>query len=135
MRAFTREATSRLFSPASIIVVPMTVSWPLSVAAPVRNLVPTFTSATSFTSRGFTAAALVDFGDARHGAEQRFDDVFLNFAQFDELFQLGGRFVGRVGTILNVVIKNFAQAGADRGKFRTRAGRQFFQNALQTFSN
>ncbi len=83
----------------------------------------------------FIAAALVDFGDARHGAQQGFDDVFLNFAQFDELFQLGGRFVGRVGTILDVVIKNFTQARADGRKFRTRAGRQFFQDALQTFSH
>ena len=56
MRAFTRSATSRLFSPASIMVVPMTVSWPLSVAAPVRNLVPVLTSATSLTSSGFTPA-------------------------------------------------------------------------------
>ena len=45
---FTRSATSRLFSPASIIVVPMTVSWPSIVAAPVRNLDPYFTSATIF---------------------------------------------------------------------------------------
>ena len=54
-RALTRPATSRLFSPASIMVVPMTVSFPSKVAAPVRNLVPTFTSATSFTRSGLTA--------------------------------------------------------------------------------
>ena len=39
-RALTRSAISRLFSPASIMVVPMTVSWPSIVAAPVRNRDP-----------------------------------------------------------------------------------------------
>ena len=80
----------------------------------------------------FVAAALVDFGDARHGAQKWLDDVFLDFAQFDQLLQFGGGFVCRVGAILDVVIKNFAQARADRSEFCRRARRQFFQNALQT---
>ena len=129
----------------------MTVSWPLSVAAPVRNLVPSLyfghvfdeerrdaspeferqignvlrvvhpthgadgelltTAADDATTRIlnvlrdqvgqfteghahvgqrigfglhdellFVAAALVDFRDARHSAEQRLDDIFLDFA-------------------------------------------------------
>ena len=202
MRAFTRSATSRLFSPASIMVVPMTVSWPLSVAAPVRNFVPMFTSATSLTSSGFTpapnlsgrlamssallhaadgadgellaaaaddaaagvldvlrdelgqfaerhahvcqrvglglddellfvAAALVDFGDARHGAQQRLDDVFLDFAQLHQLLQLGRRLVRRVGAILDVVVKNLAQAGADGRELGQAPGGKLFQHTLQ----
>ena len=79
----------------------------------------------------FVAAALVDFGDARHGAEQRLDDVFLDFAQLDQLLQFRRRFVRRIGAVLDVVVKNFAEAGADRREFGQSTRRQSFQHALQ----
>ena len=63
------------------------------------------------------AAALVDFRDARHGAEQRLDDVFLDFAQLDQLLQFRRGFVRRVGAVLDAVVENFAEAGADGREF------------------
>ena len=72
----------------------------------------------------FVSAALVDFGDARHGAQQRLDDVFLDFAQLDQLLQFRRRFVRRVGTVVDVVVEDFAKAGADRRELGQRARRQ-----------
>ena len=81
------------------------------------------------------AAALVNFRDARHGAKQRLDGVFLDFAKFDELLQLGRGLVRSVGAILDVVVKNLAEARADGSEFRQRASRELFEHSLQTLGN
>ncbi len=47
IRSATRSDTTRLFSPSSMMAVPMTTSSPFSVAAPVRSSRPSTTSATS----------------------------------------------------------------------------------------
>ena len=83
----------------------------------------------------FITPAFVDLGDARHRAQQRLDRVFLEFAQLNQLLQFRRRFVFCVGAILHVVVKDFAQAGADRRKLRPRARWQFFENALQTLGH
>src|SRR6266699_3597649 len=100
-RAFIRSAISRLFSPASIIVVPMTVSAPSIVAAPVNDVLP------------FVSAAFIDVRNARNDSQQRFDCIFLKFVQLGQL--LLDRFgFWRAGLVGNVVVKNFAQTCADR---------------------
>ena len=83
----------------------------------------------------FVAAALVDVRDARHSAEQRLDDVFLDFAQLDQLLQFGRRFILCVGPIIDAVVEDFSQARADGREFGKRARRQLFQHTLQTLGN
>ena len=65
----------------------------------------------------FVTAALVDFGDAWHSAKQWLDDIFLDFAQLDQLIQFRRGFVLRVGTVIDAVVKNFPEARADRREF------------------
>ena len=79
----------------------------------------------------FVAAALVDFSDARNGAKQRLDYVFLDFAQLDQLLQFRHRFILRVGTVIHGVVKDFPQARADRREFGSRARRQALQYSLK----
>ncbi len=79
----------------------------------------------------FVSAALVDFGDARHSAEQRLDDVFLDFAQLDQLLQFRRRFILCVGAVIDAVVEDFAKARADGREFGQRARRQLFQHTLQ----
>ena len=57
----------------------------------------------------FVSAALVDVGNARNGAQQRLDRVFLNFAQLEQLLRLACGFCCRAGLVGDVVVKNFAQ--------------------------
>ena len=83
----------------------------------------------------FVAAALVDFSDARHGAQQRLDDVFLDFAQLDQLLQFGRRFVLCVGAVVDAVVEDFPKARADRREFGQRARRQSFQHTLQALGH
>ena len=55
----------------------------------------------------FVAAALVDFGDARHSAKQWLDHIFLDFAQLDQLLQFRRGFIFRVGTVIRRCSKKF----------------------------
>ena len=81
------------------------------------------------------AAGAVDLSDAGDGAEERLDDVFLEFAQDDELFKFGRGFLLRFSTIVHAVVKNLAKARADGCEFREDAGGQEFERALQALGD
>ena len=81
------------------------------------------------------AAGAVDLSDAGDGAEKRLDDVFLEFAQDDELFNFSRGFLLRFSTIVHAVVENLAEARADRCEFWEDAGGQEFERALQAFGD
>ena len=78
----------------------------------------------------FVAAAGVDLRDARCGAEQRADDVFLNLLERHAAARSGvARLVRRVGRELDGVVEDLAQSRADGRKPGLQAGRQFLRRA------
>ena len=81
------------------------------------------------------AARTVDLGDARHGAQQRLDGVFLNLTQLQQLLLLAGRHVLRIGLVIDRVIEDLAQAGADRCEFWRGAFWQILHRGLQALGH
>ena len=85
----------------------------------------------------FVATGSVDFGDARHAAQLRFDHEIVDELKFHQLLGAALRLVRALvaGCIVHHVVVNFAEASRDRRKFGRDVLGQVVDRVLQALAH